>query len=329
MEKEEEFNSLRENIKKRIDDLDIFFEDNFDNEFITYFEKGRYKLKKLIQYEPNLINEIDNGNNMKAYILGQNSKDNFLEQDSDININNSNYNKKNKNKSKSCKIFPENNLIKNDNINNYITTNKIKLTNDSNRNMNYNNYNYNNKNYKWQKNIKNRIFNNYYNKDIRKKYSELNNSEDSNANKKENKVKYIDWTENNSIQGNTLSVKSNKISNSTNTNFNTKKKFLYEKNLEKNIKDNNKDNIKDNFGDNIKENNYKEINAEEMININFLDDNNSNKSKSSKSQKRKIETDENDIDNIINREILFEIKLTEEEYNMLLKQKAKKDKTFK
>ncbi len=64
---------MRESIKKRIDDLDNFFEDNFDNEFIVYFEKGRYKLKKLIQYEPNLINEIDNGNNMKAYILGQNS----------------------------------------------------------------------------------------------------------------------------------------------------------------------------------------------------------------------------------------------------------------
>ena len=245
---------------------------------------------------------------MKAFILGQNSKDNFFEQDSDININignNNNYLKKNKNNSKSCKIFNENNLIKDENLSKYINTNKSKLFNNKNLNKNYNN-----KNYKWQKDIKNRIFNNYYNKDIRKKYSDLN-SEDSGANKKENKVKYMDWTENNSIQGNTLSVKSNKISNSTNSNFNLKKKLKNEKN----------NNVKGN----------KEVNNEEMININLLDDSN-NKSKSSKTQQRKFE-DENEINpvnnNINNREILFEIKLTKEEYNMLIKQRAKKDKSYK
>ncbi len=245
---------------------------------------------------------------MKAFILGQNSKDNFFEQDSDININignNNNYLKKNKNNSKSCKVFNENNLIKDENLSKYINTNKSKLFN--NRNLNKN---YNNKNYKWQKDIKNRIFNNYYNKDIRKKYSDLN-SEDSGANKKENKVKYMDWTENNSIQGNTISVKSNKISNSTNSNFNLKKKLKNEKN----------NNVKGN----------KEVNNEEMINVNLLDDSN-NKSKSSKSQQRKFE-DENVINpvnsNINNREILFEIKLTKEEYNMLIKQRAKKDKSYK
>lgn len=245
---------------------------------------------------------------MKAFILGQNSKDNFFEQDSDININignKNNYLKKNKNNSKSCKIFNENNLIKDENLSKYINTNKSKLFNNKNLNKNYNN-----KNYKWQKDIKNRIFNNYYNKDIRKKYSDLN-SEDSGANKKENKVKYMDWTENNSIQGNTISVKSNKISNSTNSNFNLKKKLKNEKN----------NSIKGN----------KEVNNEEMININLLDDSN-NKSKSSKSQQRKFE-DENEINpvnsNINNREILFEIKLTKEEYNMLIKQRAKKDKSYK
>ena len=245
---------------------------------------------------------------MKAFILGQNSKDNFFEQDSDININigNNNYLKKNKNNSKSCKMFNENNLIKDENLSKYINTNKSKLFN-NNRNLNKN---YNNKNYKWQKDIKNRIFNNYYNKDIRKKYSDLN-SEDSGANKKENKVKYMDWTENNSIQGNTISVKSNKISHSTNSNFNLKKKLKNEKN----------NSMKGN----------KEVNNEEMININLLDDSN-NKSKSSKSQQRKFE-DENEINpvnsNINNREILFEIKLTKEEYNMLIKQRAKKDKSYK
>ena len=229
---------MRESIKKRIDDLDSFYEENFDDEFITYFEKGRYKLKKLVQYEPNLINEIDNGNNMKAYILGQNSKDNIYEQDYGIN---NNYVKKNKNNSKTYKIYDQNYLMKlkneNENLNKYINANQTKVNNTSKRNLRRN---YNDKNYKWQKDLKNRIYNNYYNKDIRKKYSYLN-SDDSGANNKENKVKYMDWTENNSIQGNTISVKSNKISNSTHSNFNIQKKLNNNKfnNFVKDLKDNN------------------------------------------------------------------------------------------
>ena len=301
---------MRESIKKRIDDLDSFYEENFDDEFITYFEKGRYKLKKLVQYEPNLINEIDNGNNMKAYILGQNSKDNIYEQDYGIN---NNYVKKNKNNSKTYKIYNQNYLMKlkneNENLNKYINANQTKVNNTSKRNLRRN---YNDKNYKWQKDLKNRIYNNYYNKDIRKKYSYLN-SDDSGANNKENKVKYMDWTENNSIQGNTISVKSNKISNSTHSNFNIQKKL-----------NNNKFN---NFVKDLKDNN--ELNEEELINMNFLDNSNHN-SKSSKSEKIMDFTEENEltknIKDIINREILFEIKLTKDEYNMLMKQKKSKIK---
>ena len=296
---------MRESIKKRIDDLDSFYEENFDDEFITYFEKGRYKLKKLVQYEPNLINEIDNGNNMKAYILGQNSKDNIYEQDYGI--------KKNKNNSKTYKIYDQNYLMKlkneNENLNKYINANQTKVNNTSKRNLRRK---YNDKNYKWQKDLKNRIYNNYYNKDIRKKYSYLN-SDDSGANNKENKVKYMDWTENNSIQGNTISVKSNKISNSTHSNFNIQKKL-----------NNNKFN---NFVKDLKDNN--ELNEEELINMNFLDNSNHN-SKSSKSEKIMDFTEENEltknIKDIINREILFEIKLTKDEYNMLMKQKKSKIK---
>ena len=309
MKKAEEFNSLRESIKKRIDDLDAFFEDNFDNEFITYFEKGRIKLKKIIQYEPNLINEIDNGNNMKAFILGQNSKDNFFEQDDDINNNyNINYFKKNKNNSKSCKIFPGNNLVKTKTENNYLNKfeNKSKVNNNSKRILKTN---YDDKNKKWQKDLKNRIYNNYYNQDIRKKYSDLN-SEDSGVNSKHNKVKYMDWTENNSIQGNTISVKSNKISNSTHSYINIKKKV---------------NNVKFN---NLVNNDNKGANDEKLIDMNFYED--SNYSKSSKSKKRDP-TEGNELKNleknIVNKEILFEIKLTKEEYNMLVKQKTKKMNT--
>ena len=299
-EKVEEFNLLRENIKKRIDELDNFYEDNFDNEFISYFEAGRYKLKKLIQYEPNLINEIDNGN-MKAYILAKNSM-----MDSDIDINNNYYINKFKNKNKSAKNFPEKNMI-----NNYKNSeeNLIKYENINKKN---------NGDDKWRKDIKNRIYNNHYNKNIRKKYTI--NSEDNNI--KENKVKYMDWTENNSIQGNTLSLlenKSNKLSiNNSNSNFNiqnNKKIDLKKMDINANKFNNFEKEAKD----------KKELNNEDdIININLLDD--SNRTKSSVSRKNK----RNDNDNInINkaissREILFEIKLTKEEYNMLLKQKKKK-----
>lgn len=303
----EEFNSLRESIKVRIDDLDNFFEENFDDEFIIFFEKGRYQLKKLIQYEPNLINEIDSGNNMKAFILQKNSKDNFYEQDSGIKKN-INYFKKNKNKSKSMNIFPQDNLYKlkseTEYLNKYINTNKTKVNNTSQRNFQKNYYN---RNDKWQKDIKDRIYKNYYNKDIRTKYSNLN-TEDYGADQKENKVKYMDWTENNSIQGNTISVKSNKMSNNTNINLNLKK-----------IINNNK---LDNLGKNAQDNNY-ELNEDELINMNY--NGNSNNSKSSKS-KITQEKEENDNIDINNREILFEIKLSEEEYNMLLKQKNKNQK---
>ena len=289
---------MRESIKKRIDDLDIFFEDNFDNEFISHFERGRYKLKKLIQYEPNLIDEIDNGINMKAFILNPNSKENFFEQDSDI-INNNNI-KKNKNISKSCKMFPGDNYFKYENLSNKnINTNRTKVNNDNNNNKKYIKYNYKDKKNKWQKDIKNRIYNNYYNKDIRKKITDMN-SEDSGANNKENKVKYMDWTENNSEKGNTLSVKSNKTDKNNNSNNNPKGKS-----------------------------NTNKIDGDDFITMNILNESN----QSLKNQKNKNGRKQGELNvnkkQVKNKEILFEIKLNKEEYEMFLEQKAKKYKILK
>ena len=289
---------MRESIKKRIDDLDIFFEDNFDNEFISHFERGRYKLKKLIQYEPNLIDEIDNGINMKAFILNPNSKENFFEQDSDI-INNNNI-KKNKNISKSCKMFPGDNYFKYENLSNKnINTNRTKVNFDNNNNKKYIKYNYKDKKNKWQKDIKNRIYNNYYNKDIRKKITDMN-SEDSGANNKENKVKYMDWTENNSEKGNTLSVKSNKTDKNNNSNNNPKGKS-----------------------------NNNKIDGDDFITMNILNESN----QSSKNQKNKNGRKQSELNvnnkQVKNKEILFEIKLNKEEYEMFLEQKAKKNKILK
>jgi len=290
---------LRESIKKRIEDLDIFFEDNFDNEFISHFERGRYKLKKLIQYEPNLIDEIDNGINMKAFILNPNSKENFFEQDSDI-INNNNNIKKNKNISKSCKMFPGDNYFKYENLSNKnINTNRTKVNNDNNNNKKYIKYNYKDKKNKWQKDIKNRIYNNYYNKDIRKKITDMN-SEDSGANNKENKVKYMDWTENNSEKGNTLSVKSNKTDKNNNSNNNPKGKS-----------------------------NINKIDGDDFITMNILNESNQSlKNQKNKNGKKQSELNANNKQ-VKNKEILFEIKLNKEEYEMFLEQKAKKYKILK
>jgi len=250
---------------------------------------------------------------MKAYILGQNSEE-FYERENDINnmnnMNNINYLRKNKGISKSCKVFPEKNLIKlkyeDEYLNKYINVNKSK-----NFNMNKNN----NKDNKWQKELKNRIFNNYYNKDIRKKYSNMN-SNDSSINAKEKKVKYMDWTEHNSIQDNTISDKNNQTSINSYSNFNIKKKIQQQKPKNNNY-------IQEN--DNQNEINYNNnINDEELMNFNLMDD--SVGTKSSKGQK--IDKKENCLNNNNknNKHILFEIKLTKEEYNMLLKQKNKKFK---
>ena len=251
---------------------------------------------------------------MKAYILGQNSNEKFFENESDINYLNNNYLKKNKGISKSCKEFPENDFIKLKNENEY--ANKLKKIS-TNRNMKNNV----NKNSKWQRELKNRIYNNYYNKDIRKKYTNMN-SEDSSINAKENKVKYMDWTENNSIQGNTLSVKSHQLSNSNYSNYNLKKKFnnpknnnfIQENDIQNEINYNNNDDKNDD---------------EEIININCMDE--SDRTKSSKGQKIKLDKEENSFinNNINNKHILFEIKLTKEEYKMLLKQKTKGNKKSK
>ena len=63
------------------------------------------------------------------------------------------------------------------------------------------------------------------------------------------------------------------------------------------------------------------------MNFNLMDD--SVGTKSSKGQKTKLEKGENCLNNNNNKNkqhILFEIKLTKEEYNMLLKQKNNKFK---
>ena len=50
---------LREKIEDRIEEIENFYELNFDKPNSQYFEKGRMKLKKLLMYEPSNISEMN------------------------------------------------------------------------------------------------------------------------------------------------------------------------------------------------------------------------------------------------------------------------------
>ena len=46
------YNELRKAIEARIIEIDDFIEENFDKQFVLHFEKGKLKLKKLLQITP-------------------------------------------------------------------------------------------------------------------------------------------------------------------------------------------------------------------------------------------------------------------------------------
>ena len=402
-EKSDEFIELRHSIENRIEELEDFFEDNFDNEFIFYFERGRYKLKKLLMYEPNLLDEINNGKNMKAFIFGQKSQvsqstpDILIGQDTDADVTKfSNNNFMNKNNTKSYQIYSENNVFqtKNNpynlgnrtnvsnttnrkNITNYFNKNKMPTSysntnTKSNKNFmvnnakrNYNGFinqnkqnlvrNNNNNNKNRTNEFKNKYYNNYYNRDIRKK---LENSSDEDTDEiKEKKLKYLDWTENNTLQGNTLSNQSNTIYNNNNNTNNSKKNnkniqnkknrrdtilnidsqnqkynnLILNKNKSNNnnIDSKNKINKNQNYNENsskredLVENNNDNIN---IIKINYFDSrSDKEKSLSEISSNRKDELEDSMLTENKEqyKEILFQIKLTKEEYHLLQREKAK------
>ena len=56
-----EFNELRESITKRINELEDFYENNIEDIRVNNFEKARLRLKKLLMYDIETINRIENG----------------------------------------------------------------------------------------------------------------------------------------------------------------------------------------------------------------------------------------------------------------------------
>ena len=59
----ETYLELRESIEDRIEEIDNYYELNFDKPNSQYFEKGRMKLKKLLMFEPSSISEMVVGGN--------------------------------------------------------------------------------------------------------------------------------------------------------------------------------------------------------------------------------------------------------------------------
>ncbi len=59
----ESYLELRESIEDRIEEIENFYEINFDQPYAQHFEKGRMKLKKLLIFEPFVMNEIKVNNN--------------------------------------------------------------------------------------------------------------------------------------------------------------------------------------------------------------------------------------------------------------------------
>ena len=87
----EAYLDLRESIEDRIEEIENFYEINFDQPYAQHFEKGRIKLKKLLMFEPFDINEIQI-NKGGGYNYYNTIKSNVYEVNPYKNTINTNYN---------------------------------------------------------------------------------------------------------------------------------------------------------------------------------------------------------------------------------------------
>ena len=63
------YNGLRESISKRINELEDFYEDNIEDVRVSNFEKARLRLKKLLMYNYDNINKIENSSQQKNIFI--------------------------------------------------------------------------------------------------------------------------------------------------------------------------------------------------------------------------------------------------------------------
>jgi hypothetical protein len=164
-----EFNELRESITKRINELEDFYENNIEDIRVNNFEKARLRLKKLLMYDIEIINRIENENY----------------DDDDENISSSEKNKNDKKKIDEAKKrnFQYSNYLKNEKkIKNEKDKNDNKL-NIPNKKINYSD---NNK-FVYVKNNKDKIFDNndFYN---------FNNNFNNKLNASDKSLEMIDFS---------------------------------------------------------------------------------------------------------------------------------------
>ena len=353
----QDFNNLRKSIKNRIEEINTFFDNNFDKPYIFYFEKGRIKLQKLLMYNPQTFNEMNNENDNKCYIFGINQQEDEQEHEQEYdtsNISEEDNNGMNDNFFEEStiqmmgknpkKLRANKNVNPINNVNNYQKMDKlIKRRNDPNKTIITRKYI--NPNIKYPIDYTN---NSDYNKTITNK-SIANRSTNNEENSKKSNFKVVknnnknfkprpidDLLQNEKLEKNKNENNRNeKNRNDENKNVkNINEKSKNERNKKENIKNESKNKSK------ISVNNKKQTEKtddKEIINV-MADNNEKNneedldKEEKGKSFKKSSDKNKGNVresvesltDNYLQfKEIIFRIKLTKEEYVLLMKEKAK------
>ena len=309
-DKNEEYIELRNSINQRIEELDKFFEDNFDQPFVFNFEKGRIRLKKLLMYEPSLINQLDNGKGIKGLAFGLKPFKENMNVDNII-TNGSYVNDKDKDKQSGTTT-----VLRSQNAKNKKTNSKVQH-NRSMEKYKHNNESFDNNNMIKPHNKKDKKHNEVYNNKNENDYSYEDNSncshntnhKNNNNNKQQHKTSSLEYQDSKLYQMNesvTLTRNNNNNNNHSlveqsvsgnNNNINTNNNELL-RGTSMSFKPNNtNNNVVDgtsNVCENTKRNKDEQPNEHEPKHIN------------------------SEI-----REITLRFKLTEEEYRLLLREKAK------
>ena len=336
---------LRHSINQRIEELDKFFEDNFDQPFVYNFEKGRIRLKKLLMYEPNLINQLDNGKGIKGLAFGLKPlKENMNVEN--IVTNASYVNDKGKQsgttvlKSQNTKSkktngkIPHNRSIEKHkhNSNESIEhSNNSKMTKTYEHNLRKKKEQMCNKqqySVKGNQNKHNEVYNNSnngndYSYEDNSNYSQIsNNTSHKNYNNKQQQQQlqqqqhssslvYKDSKLNQMNEGVVTFTRNNNNNNNSNNNF------LVEQSVRGSNNNNNNNELLRGTSMSFKpnNNNNNDVNANSNHNI----------EKQTNNKEEPINEHEHEPKNINNeiREITLRFKLTEEEYRLLLREKAK------
>ena len=302
-QKLEEYLKFKENIKERIEEIEMFYESHFDEPFVLNYEKGIIKLKKiLIENKPNFTDDIN------KYISN-------IKYKTKKNLNNSNQKIQNKNDFILLTDHKDNNI---DQINN----NEIKIINES--NLENNGTYKNNNNNSTSSILDNNIFNNKLLLRFQQKENELKNFEfHHNLNNQEEINNITDNEEdNNDInkQNNELEDDNNKIDDEKINKSNIKNRKLI------NIKNrseygelfNLKNTTSDKKNDTIKsDNNFSAFKENESNN--YIEESKEEENSINEEIKEKFKL----------KEVIFKFILTDAEYNILIQERAKNINPFK